>query len=240
MRSAPFLTAGEYNSDGMFTGIIEAVGTVVGAADAARGHAATAAHRLRIDLGALAEGLTPGASVAVNGVCLTLTAGAGAVGDFDVVPETWGRTTLSALRTGEQVNLERSLRVGDRLDGHFVQGHVDGVGRVDRIDRERGECKLWVRTDAGLLQFIVPKGSVALDGVSLTVVDVADERFSVALVPATLARTTLGRRRPGDSLNIETDILARVLVNRLDALAAGGAAAAGVTLEKLRAGGFAS
>jgi riboflavin synthase alpha subunit len=226
----------------MFTGIIEAVGTVVGVEAAARRHGAgAAAHRLSIDLGPLADGLEPGASVAVSGVCLTLAARSGAAGGFDVVPESWRLTTLKQLRPGDKANLERSLRVGDRLDGHFVQGHVDGVGAVARVERGQGEWKLWVRTEATLMPCIVPKGSITLDGVSLTIVDVAGDRFSVALVPTTLERTTLGRLQAGHTLNIETDILARLVVNRLTALAGGGGAApsSSLTLEKLRESGFA-
>ncbi len=227
----------------MFAGIIEALGTVVAVEMAPARHAgAGSAHRLDIELGGLAEGLQLGASVAVNGACLTLSHCRGTVGGFDVVPETWRRTTLAGLRVGDAVNLERSLRVGDRIDGHFVQGHVDGTGMVDRVDRSHGEWKLWVRTDPELMTAVMPKGSIALDGTSLTVVEVRDERFSVALVPTTLERTVLGRRAPGDRVNIETDILVRVLLRRLEAVFGTGATAdgatTGLTWEKLREGGF--
>jgi len=222
----------------MFSGIIEAVGTVVGLTSAPRQRAsAAAAHRLDVDLMGLAEGLRIGASVAIDGVCLTLAELCGRVGAFDVVPETWQRTTLQRRRIGDQVNLERALRLGDRLDGHFVQGHVEGVGIVERVERSAGEWKLWVHAPAELLPAIVPKGSIALDGTSLTVVDVLESRFCVALVPITLERTVLGRRGPGDELNIETDILARLVLRRLESLSSA-AAADGVLLEKLREGGF--
>lgn len=220
----------------MFTGIIQALGTVLAVDATARPQGGrTPAHRLTLELGALAEGLEVGASVAVQGVCLTLAGRDGSRADFDVVPETWRRSTLADLRPRDTVHLERALRVGDALDGHFVQGHVDGVGTISEIDRGGGEWKLWVRTAAELRPYIVPKGSIALDGTSLTLVDVADERFSVALVPTTLQRTTFTQRRPGDRVNIETDILARLVVQRLAALHGG---AGGLTLERLAAEGF--
>ena len=226
----------------MFAGIIEAVGTVSGIETAPRRHAdGVAAFRLNVDLGPLADGLRLGASVAVNGACLTLAEQHATVGGFDVVPETWRRTTLSRLRVNDPVNLERSLRVGDPVDGHFVQGHVEGVAVVDRVEHAQGEWLLWIQTDAALMPAISPKGSIAVDGTSLTVVDVADTRFSVALVPTTLTRTVLARRRPGDHVNIETDVLARLLVRRLAALTGTLAAPAGtpgLSWAKLRDSGF--
>jgi riboflavin synthase len=226
----------------MFTGIIESVGTVAGVTAAARAHAgAGQAHAFDVELGPLAEGLRGGASVAVNGVCLTVAALRGTVARFDVVPETWRRTTLHGLHVGDAVNLERSLRAGDPVDGHFVQGHVEGVGRVARVERGQGEWKLWVDTKPDLMPAIVPKGSIALDGTSLTIVDVSAARFSVVLVPTTLERTVLGRRRAGDELNIETDLLARVLLRRLEGLLGtetGPADTPGLSWEKLRAAGF--
>lgn len=224
----------------MFTGIVAGIGTVVASGATSRDGTGALAHRVEIELGPLAEGLVTGASVAVNGACLTLAASRGTVGCFDVVPETWRRTTLSTLRPGESVNLERSLRVGDPLDGHFVQGHVEGVGVVDRVDRGAGEWKLWVRVEQALTPPIVPKGSIAVDGVSLTVIDVAGDTFSVALVPTTRERTILGRRRPGDRVNIETDILARLVLHRLQALrgTTGESVADGVDWNTLRDAGY--
>jgi riboflavin synthase len=138
------------------------------------------------------------------------------------------------------VNLERSLRVGDPLDGHFVQGHVEGVGVVERVERGAGEWKLWVRVDAALIAPLVPKGSVAVDGTSLTLVDVATETFSVALVPTTRERTVLGRRGPGDRVNIETDILARLVLHRLRGVVARPDASTGhgVDWDTLREAGY--
>ena len=227
----------------VFTGIIQAVETVVRVDAAPRARdGGTPAYRLEIELGELAEGLELGASVAVNGACLTLAKRAATLGSFDVVPETWNRTTLAQLRRGDHVNLERSLCVGDPLDGHFVQGHVDGVGQVERVDRSQGQWKLWVRYEPELRPFLVPKGSVALDGTSLTLVDVADGRLSVALVPTTLTRTTLVNRRSGDRVNIETDILARLVANRLGPRgesARESATANGLTWDRIQGGGFA-
>lgn len=227
----------------MFTGIIQAIGTIVGTEATPRTRGGAPAHRLEIDLGELATGLELGASVAVNGACLTLATKRDHIAGFDVVPETWRRTTLQALKPGDAVNLERALRVGDPIDGHFVQGHVDGTGIVERVERGQPEWKLTVRTDAALLPFIVPKGSIAIDGTSLTVVDVTAAGFSVAIVPTTLERTTLGQRRVRDQVNLETDILARLVVSRLTTLSPAAASMAAessaLTLEKLRAGGYA-
>lgn len=228
----------------MFTGIIQAVAPIVGVTTAPRASGAdAAAHRLDVELGPLAEGLALGASVAINGACLTLSEQRRTICAFDVVPETWRRTTLNRLRSGDRVHVERALRVGDALDGHFVQGHVDGVGQVERLERTAGEVKLWVRTDPDLMQYIVPKGSVALDGTSLTIVDAAGGRFSVALVPTTLRCTLLGERRAGDHINIETDILARLVIGRLLGKGAGSSGrddAGGLSWDHLAAGGYLS
>lgn len=220
----------------MFSGIVESLGRVA-ALRAPRGGDHPA--RLEIDAAALLDDLASGASVAVNGACLTLVGRAGGAAAFDVVPETLRRTNLGGLRAGDAVNLERSLRVGDRVDGHFVQGHVDGIGTITAIDARGADHVLHVAVAPSLSSYIVPKGSISLDGVSLTVVDAAEGRFSVALIPATLERTTLGRARVGDRLNVETDLLARLVVQRLVALVAARGGEGGVTLERLRAIGFA-
>lgn len=218
----------------MFAGMIERVCRVAAVRPAGD------AVRLEVDLGDLLDGLELGASVAINGACLTLADRHGSVGGFDVVPETWRMTTLSALRTGDPVNTERALQLGDRLDGHFVQGHVDGVGRVERLQREENQYKLWISADAELMRYVVRKGSVALDGTSLTVVDVEENRFSVALIPTTLERTVLAERHAASVVNIETDILARLVVSRLEALGEGarGDAGGGLTRQQLEQSGF--
>jgi riboflavin synthase len=189
----------------MFTGIIQHVGEVVGLA------ATPAGKRLAVDLGPLADGLREGESVAVGGACLTaaVVKGKGGVAEFDVVPETLAKTTLGRLRVGSQVNLERSLRLGDGLDGHIVQGHVDGSAGVRRIDKAGGQWVVHFDCEKSLTDEMAPKGSVAIDGVSLTLASVEDGGFSVALIPTTLAKTTLADLRPGDAVNVETDVLGK-------------------------------
>ena len=213
----------------MFTGIVRHVGEV----KAVRSTGAGA--RLVIDVGPLAEGLGTGDSVAVNGACLTVTESDREGAAFDAVAETLSRTTLGALRPGQKVNLERSLGVNDALDGHIVQGHVDGVGTVRSVGR--GERPIW-EFDAPdeLTRQMVPKGSVCVAGVSLTLVDVSDGRFSVALIPTTLAETTLGASRPGDKVNIETDVIGKYVQRYLRTMVADGGGS--LTLEKLRQAGF--
>ncbi|HZN61487.1 MAG TPA: riboflavin synthase [Planctomycetota bacterium] len=180
----------------MFTGIIEATGCVTAVRRTARGVHLEVESPWRIP---------EGASVAVSGVCLTALEGKGLA--FDVIPETLSRTTLGSLRPGARVNLERALAAGARLDGHIVQGHVDGRGTVQSLARKNGAVTLAIRTPSGLSDQIVPKGSIAVDGVSLTVVDVAEGGFTVALIPTTLRRTTLGQVRRGARVNLETDVL---------------------------------
>jgi riboflavin synthase len=187
----------------MFTGLIEALGAI-------REVVPTGAGRdLVIEAPALTAELTLGESVAVNGCCLTVVAQDAATCRFQAGPETLRRTNLGELRPGDHVNLERSLRVGDRLGGHIVQGHVDGIGRVDRLLSDGDWVLFWFACASELAAQMVSKGSVAVDGVSLTLVDVEDSRFSVALIPHTLAHTTLGSKRPGDPVNLETDLLAK-------------------------------
>jgi riboflavin synthase len=197
----------------MFTGLIETVGQVVSAEPSA------AALRLRVDLGQAAEGVRPGDSISLSGVCQTVDAIQGAVASFDAVAETLARTTVGRWRPGTRVNIERSLRPGDRLGGHFVAGHVDGVGKV--LDNGRRPDGWWLRVEApkGLFAEVAPKGSIAIDGVSLTVVEVSDPVLSVTLIPTTLRQTTLGGLAVGDAVNVETDILAKYVRRALGARA---------------------
>ena len=148
-----------------------------------------------------------GDSVAVNGVCLTVAALDGDRSAFDVVPETLGLTNLGRLAAGARVHVERSLRVGDPLDGHFVAGHVERTGRVAGVAAAPGETRLTIECGADFAARTLPKGSVAVDGVSLTVAELGPDRFTVALVPHTLSLTLLGERRPGDLVNLEPDML---------------------------------
>lgn len=201
----------------MFAGIVEFAGTVVRTGPLCCADGALAA-RLVVEAGDWLAEAPLGSSIAVNGVCLTLAGKDGRHAHFDVVAETLRLTSLNAIQAGDRVNLERALRVGDRVDGHFVQGHVDGLGSVESNGLEGGEWILRVRAPAELAPYLVRKGSITVDGVSLTLVDVDGPRFSIALIPTTLERTVLGGRRPGDPVNLETDILARLIVQRLDAL----------------------
>ena len=214
----------------MFTGIVRHVGQVVTVA-AARG-----GRRLTIDLGPLAEGVGPGDSVCVSGTCLTVCALADVQADFDVISETLSRTTLGDLRAGGRVNLERALGVGGALDGHIVQGHVDGLAEVRDI-RRAGEWRVELTCTKDLTDQMVPKGSAALDGVSLTLAEVADGRFCVALIPETLSGTTLGELTEGRRVNVETDILGKYVRRYLEGLT--GQTGGGLTIEKLRQAGFA-
>lgn len=194
----------------MFTGIVETVGRVV--AIEPLGEKA----RLRIEAPRVADGAPIGASIAVNGACLTVTeAGAGQVA-FEAVRETLDRTSLGDLRPGARVNLERALRADGRLDGHIVQGHVDGTGRVRALERRADDVRLAVDCPPELARQLVPKGSIAVDGVSLTLVGVTDEGFDVALIPHTLAETNLGDRRPGDRVNLEADVLGKYVLRYLE------------------------
>ena len=188
----------------MFTGLVEARGTVDGLVPEG------SAVRLRIAAPAdIADGCALGESVAINGCCLTVIAVEGPLWTFEAGAETLSKTTLGRLCVGDAVNLERSLPVGGRLGGHFVQGHVDGTGDVLAIERDGAWVTMWFRVPESLAAQMVPKGSVTVDGVSLTVVAVERDRFSIALIPHTLAVTTLGIRRVGDPVNIETDILGK-------------------------------
>jgi len=193
--------------------------------------------RLVIDLGPLADELADGDSVAVAGVCLTVAGRSGRDVAFDVVAETLARSTLNRLRAGAKVNLERALALGDRLDGHLVQGHVDGVAEVRSVDTAGGQWQVEFSADRNLTDAMVPKGSVAIDGVSLTLVSVADGRFSVALIPTTLAETTLRSLVAGDRVNVEIDVIGKYVRRYLAQIA--GSPSGGLTLEKLREAGFA-
>jgi len=190
----------------MFTGIVEGTGTVVAMH---RPPASGGAARLEVDAPWLAGELAVGDSVAVDGCCLTVVASGSTRFAADVVAETLRRTALGRLAAGARVNLERPLALGGRLGGHLVQGHVDGVGRVlGRSSAGQGE-EVRVELPADLARYVVEKGSIAVDGVSLTVAGVGQGWFSVALVPHTLAATTLGERGPGDPVHLEVDVVAK-------------------------------
>lgn len=189
----------------MFSGLIVHAGRVASTeGDAKRGMTLTieAPEALR-------EGVASGDSVAINGACLTAVAADAQTMRFDVVPETVARTELGALRKGDPVNVELSMRVGDRIGGHFVYGHVDGTASILAKEPEGQGFRLHLVLPDALTPFIVEKGYVAVDGVSLTVASVTSERFTVALIPETVRRTTLGSKGPGDRVNLEVDPIAR-------------------------------
>lgn len=178
----------------MFTGIVEELGTVLSRDGA----------RLRIGATTVLDEIEMGASIAVNGTCLTVVGWGDDWWEADVVEETYDRTALGALQRGHRVNLERPVRLSDRLGGHLVQGHVDGVGEI--VD---GPPDLRIRCDRRLLRYIVEKGSITIDGISLTVVAPTDDGFTVAVIPHTSQVTTLGHKGPGDLVNLEVDVTAK-------------------------------
>jgi riboflavin synthase len=187
----------------MFTGIVRERGTVAAIDGGAEGV------RLRVEAPATAAHAAIGDSVAINGVCLTVTERNGASLSFDAVPETMSRTALHRLRAGSHVNVEPALRAGEPLGGHYVQGHVDGVGSVRSLEPEGDGVRLTIEAPPELLRYCVEKGSIAVEGVSLTVAALQDDAFAIALIPHTLAETTLAYLAPGDAVNLEVDVLAK-------------------------------
>ena len=192
----------------MFTGIVEKSVAVAGIADGPRFR--------RITLAVDWNDLRPGESIAVNGCCLTVADLLHNAIGFDVVAETLSKTNLGLLKVGDRAHVERSLSVGDRIDGHFVQGHIDGVAPL--VDRAIAghDCRLTIQPPRELMKYVIPKGSVALDGVSLTVAAVQENGFEVALIPTTLALTELGNREIGWPLNLEADILSKTIIAHLE------------------------
>ncbi|HEY7548174.1 MAG TPA: riboflavin synthase [Hyphomicrobiaceae bacterium] len=195
----------------MFTGIISDLGTV----------AARDGGRFTIRCGYPAESIALGASIACDGACLTATAvaaepGGGCAFTVDVSNETLAKTTLSEWQPGRRVNLERALRAGEELGGHLVAGHVDGVGRIADVREDGQSHRFTVEVPAALTRYIAPKGSVALDGISLTVNEEAGDRFGINVIPRTLTHTTLGARKPGDQVNLEVDLIARYVARLME------------------------
>ncbi|NJQ03102.1 riboflavin synthase [Streptomyces zingiberis] len=187
----------------MFTGIVEELGEVTAVEDLGD------SSRLRLRGPLVTEGVRHGDSIAVNGVCLTVAGSGGGAFTADVMAETLHRSSLGALVPGSRVNLERAMALGGRLGGHLVQGHVDGTGTVtERIPGEHWEV-VRISLPPRLARYVVEKGSITVDGVSLTVVEAGEEHFAVSLVPTTLELTTLGRKQPGEPVNLEVDVLAK-------------------------------
>jgi len=213
----------------MFTGLIEAVCRITSARQRA------GSMRLTVDLGSLAEGVTTGESIAVNGVCLTVTNIDGTRADFDVSGETLTVSTLGRLTASASVNIEKALRPTDRLGGHIVQGHVDGIATIKAINKTGQFAEFSFQAEASLLDTMVPKGSVTVDGISLTIAKLDRDGFGVAVIPETLERTTLGSARIGDKVNIETDIIAKMIKKQLDNILP---RRQGLTIDKLQQLGF--
>lgn len=195
----------------MFTGIVEYLGTVTSVDETDR------SRTLVVDAGPLAKGVEGGDSVALNGICLTVTEARNGMLTFQVMGETLDRTNLGVLGSGDPVNLERPLASSGRFDGHIVQGHVDGVGRIRVASDDGTSRRLWIETAPDMLRYVVEKGSITVDGVSLTVAGIDERGFEVALIPHTMAVTTLGDRREGDLVNLEVDVLAKYVERLLGA-----------------------
>jgi riboflavin synthase len=227
-RSTFFGRAGPFvREDALFTGLVQHLGRIEGFE---RGSGAGC---LRVDLGPLADGLALGGSVAIDGVCLSATELVGSIARFDVLSETLSRSTLGSRRQGDRVNLETSLRVGDPVGGHFVQGHVDGIGTVRERRDLGGQWEFTLAAPETVLETAVEKGSIAVDGISLTIARLSGDRITVAVISETYQRTTMGLRHSGDPVNLEADILGKVVARLL-----GRAAPGGLSADKLREAGW--
>ena len=193
----------------MFTGIVEGIGKIEKISKNTKNRSAI---QLTVNLGKYAKGLKIGQSVALNGVCLTATKLSKSNCIFEMIEETTRKTDLGNLKPGDIVNVERSLKTGDRLEGHFVLGHVDGVGTIKKIKNKPKEVQVWFEIPKKLSKYVVKKGSIAIDGISLTVVDVKNNLASVCLIPHTIEITNFKTKNVGDKLNIETDILGKYIL----------------------------
>ena len=194
----------------MFTGLVESLAKVAALEPEGPGV------RLTITDSLVARRSAVGDSIAVNGCCLTVVSVGEETIAFEAGPETLARTSLGELQVGDHLNLETSLKVGDELGGHLVTGHIDAVGTVAERQDDEEWSTMWIQVPGELMRQMASKGSVAVDGVSLTLVDCADDRFSVALIPHTLQVTTLGSRQAGDRVNLETDVLAKYVERQLE------------------------
>jgi riboflavin synthase len=213
----------------MFTGLIEKICVVKGIRRSAESMVLT------IDLGTLADQSKTGDSIAINGACLTIAKLQGGLASFDVSAETLSKSTLGRLQPSSEVNVERSLKANDRFGGHFVLGHIDGTATIDAINKTGKFANIKFAAKAELLDAIVIKGSVAVDGISLTIAAVDLKSFSVSIIPETLKRTTLGKAKIGDCVNIETDIIVKTIKKQLDEILP---KKHGLTAEKLRQLGY--
>jgi len=187
----------------MFTGIIEELGSLKGISMGGK------SARLSVGAGTVTEDVKLGDSIAVNGVCLTVVEFDTSGFSADVMAETLRRTNLGELKPGDRVNLERALRPSDRLGGHIVSGHIDGVGAIESVVKEDIANVFTVSGPSEVMRYVIEKGSIAIDGISLTVVDHTEKNFRVSIIPHTAAQTTLGVKKPGDKVNLEADVLAK-------------------------------
>jgi len=195
----------------MFAGIIEGLGKIEKFDKNTKNHSAA---KMKVSLGKLAKGLKIGDSVAINGVCLTAINKTNNTAEFEMVGETIKRTNLGSLKLGDKVNVERSIKVGDRIEGHFVLGHVDGVGTITKLEKQSNQIKIWMELPKKLSRYVVQKGSITIDGISLTVVDKLTNTFSVSIIPHTMKITNLALKKVNDKVNIETDVLAKYILSK--------------------------
>ncbi len=195
----------------MFTGIVVGTGKVEKITKNTKNRTAV---KMIVNLGKYSKGLKIGESVALNGVCLTVTKLSKNKGSFEMIEETTKKTDLGNLKTGNIVNIERSLKAGDRLEGHFVLGHVDGVATLKKIQKKPKEVQIWFEVPKKLARYIVKKGSIALDGISFTVVEIKKNLVSVCLIPHTIQVTNFKTKKIGDKINIETDILGKYILKQ--------------------------
>ena len=216
----------------MFTGIIEAICKVTSVRPAAGGMLLT------IDLADLAEGSSVSDSIAINGACLTIARLDGNLAAFDISPETLARTSLGKLNPSSEVNVELAMKPTDRFGGHFVQGHIDGTATIKAVNRQGEFADIKFAAGPELLSQMVVKGSVAVDGISLTVAGMNQSSFRVAIIPQTLKKTTLGRLKNGDLVNIETDIIVKTVKKQLESILGGKGRERELTFEKLTEMGF--
>lgn len=195
----------------MFTGIVEGTGIIKKFEKRTNNRSAA---KMKVKLGKLAKGLKIGHSVAINGVCLTISKILQNEAEFEMIGETLKKTDLGNLESGDKVNIERSLKVGDRMEGHFVLGHIDGTGKILNIEKLKKEIKFWIELPNYLTKYVVKKGSITLEGISLTVVDVIKNKISVCIIPHTMKITNLNSKKIGDKINIETDVLGKYIVDK--------------------------
>jgi len=183
----------------MFTGIVESVGRVTGVSG------------MRLEIACDLDGLEAGDSICVNGVCLTIAVAKGSTFEANLSEETIKRSNLGSLEPSSKVNLERPIAAGGRFGGHFLQGHVDAIATVKQVERRNGSVEMWIEAPPELMHYVVEKGSVGLDGISLTVTTIDKDSFGVSLVPHTLSASTIGEKRIGDTMNFEVDMIAKYI-----------------------------